>query len=157
VPPAAGLESPPQAVSTARSANEADKARMMDLTQERGSSVRKSHSFVWYLPTPGGPSPMFLVFVLLASAARLDGPAIVAGYDKLAPSGPKLRVGPTQKGILSLELPDGNTVMLAMMESPVPRHEAEEAAAFTAAVGFKPAPHRAHVIVTMKPPAGPDH
>src|SRR5215813_11881727 len=84
---------------------------------------------------------------------------VIRAYATFAPKNERLRsVGadmakrPGATGVMSLDMEPGGMVAIALMGAPVPNGEADSAARFSfsaIATGWKPPPHKAHLIVTL--------
>lgn len=93
-----------------------------------------------------------LSFVLLSSPRPADADAVLSAYAELFPKEPRPQHRQSGKPDV-LELGTGDdTTFVALMPGPVPKREADEAAAFSLCAlrpgGFTVPPHHAHLVVT---------
>lgn len=93
-----------------------------------------------------------LSFVLLKSPVQVDAAAVVSTFAELFPDEPALTHAPGGKPDV-LEFASGQiTTFVALMPAPVPKGEADEAAARSISSfrkgGFTVPPHLAHLLVT---------
>jgi len=100
-------------------------------------------------------------FVLLAKPRLPDGKELVRAFASFASKECQLRVEPAADPkkhgeALAFDLTPGGYGVIALMPTPVPKREADDAAALSVSsigTGWKLAPHTAHLIVTLTDPA----
>lgn len=97
-------------------------------------------------------------FVLLSKPQPPDAAAVTRAFAVLTNNSQTLRIRESSETILLFDLGDDDDAMVALMPTPVPNREADEAAAFSVSslgTGWTLPAHEAHLVVTLQSETSP--